>query len=230
MAFIDEWRRWHHSRMVALAAPYGPLATLREAGAAPQNAPSPPSRRTDGATVLRVPFAGPDDVLDVRELTDQQRHLIEVEGAHVIDAIEDHRFGLTFRGVEVFEPHHDWIVPAEVIDPVLDGGRDDGDASVHFVLGDHEWALTVTRQPLGAFHATFTDPTRDARYPSRNVHIPAPEDGLTTIDFNRVVLPLASLSPRFPVAVAPVTNHLGVPVTAGEHRAYCGADVRSIPA
>lgn len=223
MAFIDEWRRWHDSRMAALGAPYGPLTSVRDDDARPGTKRSASCFTTDRAALLQVPFATPDDVLALPSLTGQQQHLLEAEGSHLF---EDRAFGPRFAGVEVFEPHHDWVVPAEVVDPALAG--DDADASVHFELDGVESVLVVTRQPRGAFHAVFSDPTRGTRFPQRNLYIPAPDDGSTTIDFNRAVLPLAAFSPRFPAADEPVVNHLAVAVTAGEHRAYCAVETRPI--
>lgn len=250
MAFIDEWQHWHAARTDALGAPYGPLSAIcgirvrGSAGVAAQHeeitllhdhpvqdlaTPNPWA-----AGLIRVPIGVPDDTIEIGSLTVQQRNLIEAEGVFALDAIEDRVHRISFGGLEVFKPHHDWVLVADLIEtqptdvtriaaPCTDG-NDRWiflDATVRFTVEGREYELLVSREPQGAFHAVFSDPTRAYGFPFRNLHIPAPDsDGKTLLDFNRSVLPLAALSTRFPAVSAPPSNHLDVPITAGEHRPY----------
>lgn len=254
MAFIDEWRQWHAARADALAAPYGPLSAMcgiRVRGSAgaearsgdvehliPIRAPGLEVHEPWRARLLRIPLGVEDDSVEVDGLTAQQRNLIEAEGVFALDAIEDRIHRITFGGLKVFEPHHDWVMPAEAVSlppeeavriaaPCTDGHdrRMVLDARIRFEIDGRTFELAATREPRGAFHAIFSDHTRSSGFPFRNLHIPAPDagEGLTTIDFNRAVLPLAALSTRFPAMSAPPGNHLDIAITAGEHRPYLDA-------
>ncbi|WP_214104087.1 DUF1684 domain-containing protein [Acrocarpospora catenulata] len=250
MAYIDEWRHWHAARAEALAAPYGPLSAMcgirvrGSAGVAPypddvhQIQPSSPVgsdlAHTWDDRLIRVPLCLPNNSVDLESLTPQQRNLIDAEGVFALDAIEDRIHRITFGGLEVFEPHYDWVLPATVVElepdrvvrtvaPCTDGHERwiILDALIQFEIDGRRFELIATHEPRGAFHAIFRDATRGMGYPFRNIHVPAPVVGNeTTIDFNRAVLPLAALSTRFPAVSAPPRNQLDVAVTAGEHRPY----------
>lgn len=76
----------------------------------------------------------------------------------------------------------------------------------------------VAYSSRGIVHLVFTDATSgvDTYGVGRFLFGPLGEDGRTTLDFNRAVLPPCAFSYHFNCPIAPPANRLSVAVTAGE--------------
>ncbi len=244
MTYANEWGRWHAARTEALSAPYGPLAALcvthvRDSIARSHDQVVPLDQSADAVPHadwrLRLSRARLQVSDPAAGLSQHQQVLVDSEGIGALAAIEDRLSGLHLGGLEYFEPHHDWVVPATVRDLAehevvrTEAPRSDDrparalvlDAAVSFEIDGRPYALAASREPRGALHVVFSDLTRGHGFPVRHVHVPAPDaHGDTYVDLNRAVLPIAMMTTRFPVSAAPPGNHLDLAVTAGEHRLY----------
>ncbi|MFF4016690.1 DUF1684 domain-containing protein [Streptomyces sp. NPDC001843] len=137
----------------------------------------------------------------------------------------------TFRGIDATPYDPRWSVPGRFTP--YDGtrtvrvGTADGverglalAGELAFALAGRELTLRVARQASGVLWAVFADATSgDSSYRFRFLYPAAPDaDGLTTVDFNRALLPPCAFAGHFICPLPPPGNTLDVAVEAGERR------------
>lgn len=134
-----------------------------------------------------------------------------------------------FRGIEVTAYDARWAVPGRFTpygeDRTVLVGNADGkerglglDGELSFRLGGVEHTLQVSVEGDGTLWAVFADATSGtSSYRFRFLRPAAPDaDGLTTVDFNRALLPPCAFADHFICPFPPPGNTLVTEIAAGE--------------
>lgn len=92
--------------------------------------------------------------------------------------------------------------------------------TLNFTLHEQELSLLTLDEGEETFRVIFRDATSGSdTYPSgRYLIVPKPENGVTTMDFNRAYSPPCAFTPFATCALPPRQNWLEVAITAGEKR------------
>lgn len=193
---------------------------------------------TDGLTLDGRPFGGTvrlgadPGAVDTARVAHGRRRLVVlvregVWGVRDFDPGAEAR--RLFRGVEATPYGARWSVPGRftpygehrtVRVPNADG-RERGlglGGELTFALDGQEHTLQVSVQGDGSLWAVFADSTSGvSSHRFRFLHPGAPdEQGRTTVDFNRAVLPPCAFADAFICPFPPPGNTLGVEIEAGE--------------
>ncbi|MEU9628994.1 DUF1684 domain-containing protein [Streptomyces luteogriseus] len=192
----------------------------------------------DGLTVDGQPFGGearlaadPGPASAARVAYGERRLVVLVrEGAWgVRDFDPESSARRAFGGLRVTPYDQRWAVPGRftpydtgrtVRVPNADG-RERGlglGGELAFALEGRELSLQVSLQDDGSLWAVFADATSGrGSYRFRFLRPAAPDaDGLTTVDFNRALLPPCAFADHFVCPFPPPGNTLDVEVAAGE--------------
>ncbi|MEU1121600.1 MULTISPECIES: DUF1684 domain-containing protein [unclassified Streptomyces] len=134
-----------------------------------------------------------------------------------------------FRGIEATAYDARWAVPGRFTpygeDRTVLVGNADGkerglglDGELSFRLGGVEHTLQVSVEGDGSLWAVFADATSGtSSYRFRFLRPAAPDaDGLTTVDFNRALLPPCAFADHFICPFPPPGNTLVTEIAAGE--------------
>ncbi|WP_460064009.1 DUF1684 domain-containing protein [Streptomyces sp. YKOK-I1] len=193
---------------------------------------------TDGLTLDGRPFGGTarlgadPGAVDASRVAHGERRLVVlvregVWGVRDFDPAAEAR--RLFRGVEATPYETRWSVPGRftpygenrTVRVQNADGRERGlglGGELAFTLDGREHTLQVAVQDDGSLWAVFADSTSGvSSHRFRFLHPGAPDDeGRTTVDFNRAVLPPCAFTDAFICPFPPPGNTLDVEIEAGE--------------
>ncbi len=134
-----------------------------------------------------------------------------------------------FQGIPLFDYNPVWAVEAAVVAPTpgqmvaitnVRGFVEEQPvaAQLTFTVAGVPHTLTATKGSAGTLFVVFGDKTNGALTygGGRFLEVPAPRNGLTTLDFNRAINPPCSFTPFATCPLPPVENQLPAAVRAGE--------------
>ncbi|MEU5086928.1 DUF1684 domain-containing protein [Streptomyces sp. NPDC021356] len=192
----------------------------------------------DGLTVDGRPLAGrvrlgadTAAVADARVALGERRLVVLVrEGAWGVRDFDPASAARgAFRGIAATAYDPRWSVPgrftpygeARTVRVPNADGRERGlglAGELAFTLQGRDLSLQVAQQPDGGLWAVFADTTSgDSSFRFRFLHPGAPDDeGRTTVDFNRAVLPPCAFADHFICPFPPPGNTLDLAIPAGE--------------
>ncbi|GAA2310216.1 DUF1684 domain-containing protein [Streptomyces kunmingensis] len=232
----DLWKQWHEERVAAVSAPHGPLSLAgthwlddHPEGRLPA---IPGEWRVAGDAIVhnldgkQTRLAADDTV----SLGGRRLVVIAREGLWAVRDFDPAAPTRTaFRGIDAGPYDPRWSVEgrfapygtAREIRVENADGKERGlglAGELSFTLDGQEQVLKVARQGDGRLWAVFADATSgSSTFRFRFLYPQAPDDqGRTTVDLNRAVLPNCAFADHFICPFPPPGNTLSVGVEAGE--------------
>lgn len=239
------WDVWHEARWATVSAPYGTAALAETVWLVPQEQKIDGVAgrwRADGPRVVATGLdgsgytdAGGAPVGDAVALAggeelragDVLLRVFVREGIPALRILDPHTPGrVRLQRIDAYEPDPAWVRDATFTPRDEPVGFDhvDGHRSLQTRTGTLAFELdgiptrltaTVLADALSVVFGDATNGTETFRF--RFLHVPLPdEEGRTTVDFTRAILPPCSFSNHYVCPLPPPGNRLDVAVRAGE--------------